>query len=88
MLRKQTQSYARNFPKSSVSVICFNNSSLSWESAFDILVEIENGDSEKWADQTDQCFSVPELLGNLQKDCTAVVDSELVLYIPKILSSK
>ena len=90
MQQKQTQSYARNFPKSSVYITCFNNSSLSWESAFDILVEIENGDSEKWADQTDRCFSVSELLslGNLLKDCTAVVDSEFVLYIPKRLSSK
>ena len=85
--QRQTQSYARNFPKSPISITCFNNNSFS---AFDILVEIDNGDSEKWADQTDRCFSVSELLSlnNLLNDCTAVVDSELVLYIPKRLSSK
>ena len=70
-------------------ITCFNNSSLSWESAFEILIEIENGNSE-WAGRDDKCFSISELisLGNLLQDCTAIFDSEFALYVPKRLNSK
>ena len=87
--KQKSESYAKKFPSSPPLITCFNNSSLSWESAFEILIEIENGNSE-WAGRDDNCFSISELisLGNLLKDCTAILDSEFAIYVPKRLNSK
>ena len=48
MQLKGTISYSRNFPKSSVSLSCFNSNSLTCYCALETLIEIENGNSANW----------------------------------------
>ena len=87
--QQKAKSYEENFPVMKQCITCFNNNSLSWESAFEVLIEIENGNSE-WEGQEDKCLSISELinLGNLIKDCTAISESELAFYVPNRLSAK
>ena len=82
----ETQSYSRNIASSAPLLLtCFNNSSSSWESALESLLEIENGNSANWQSQVNRNLSISELidLGN----STTVSDKELVFYIPDRLQS-
>ena len=80
-----TKNYNKKYSKSNVSLSCNNDCSLSWETSFEILIEIENGDSPTWKRQLNRYLSVSELisLGNLVNDSTAVSEKELGCYIPE-----
>ena len=58
---------------------------MSSETSFEILIEIENGDSPSWKRQLNRYLPVSELisLGNLIKDSTAVSEKDLGYYIPE-----
>ena len=61
-----------------------NNCSLSWESAIETLIEIENSNTSRWNRLLHKLLSISELiqLANLLRDSTAVSMDELLFYVP------
>ena len=57
---------------------------MSWESAIETLIEIENSNTSRWKHLLHKLLSISELiqLANLLRDSTAVSMDELLFYVP------
>ena len=66
--------------QTTVNIPCNNDCSLSWESATETLIEIENSNTSSWNSFLHKLLSIFELiqLANLLRDSTAVSMDELV----------
>ena len=63
--------------------ISFNNScSLSWESAVETLIEIENSNPSRWSRLLHKLLSISELIQLANLDSTAVSMDKLLFYVP------
>ena len=82
-----TKSFAVN-AQTTVNISCNNNCSLSWESAIETLIEIENSNTSRWNRLLHKLLSISELirLANLLRNSTAVSMDELLFYIPLSLN--
>ena len=70
--------------KDKITVSWSSDCSLSWDSARELLVKIENGVAGSWKRRHDKFLSISELL----KDSTAVSGKKLAFYIPRRLQSE
>ena len=70
--------------KDKITVSWSSDCSLSWDSARELLVKIENGVAGSWKRRHDKFLSISELL----KDSTAVSGKKLAFYIPGRLQSE
>ena len=78
-----TKNFAVN-TQTTVNISCSNNCSLSWKSAIETLIEIENSNTSRWKHLLHKLLSISELiqLANLLRDSTAVSMDEMLFYVP------
>ena len=81
-----TKNFAVN-TQTTVNISCSNNCSLSWKSAIETLIEIENSNTSRWKHLLHKLLSISELiqLANLLRGSTAVSTDELLFYVPSRL---
>ena len=78
-----TQNYIGT-AKDRITVSCSNDCFLSWDSPFELLVEMENSVAGSWKRRHETFLSISEFisLNNLLKDSSAVSGKKLAFYVP------
>ena len=79
--RIKQMTLTKNFAVNTQTTVSF---SLSWESANEVLIEIENSNTSRWNRLLHKLLSISELiqLVNLLRDSTGVSMDELLFYVP------